>query len=1125
MVGSGASSIDDISRVTSQAQLLDIFWSARVTGSADAVQREALLGKMVEVMLGDRALTARVDRIYEPSLASAMSELLSDGVLSLDPTSPAFIQFSHNILFDDTVSRYIPTQLTGLVQFLVADRSRVFFLRPSLLFYYSRAWRSDSGRFWALFWELLQSEDPSVRLASRLIPISILLTESLDGNELLPIAEAVRNGRSGATIAVRLLLRAIGATGTQGDPRWLPLIDALVETPGSGLAPDLVLTCGDALEALGSSASGRHMSTAGKVARSAVGIALTASGSAWHEWQQQIASNFGVPLLVRTFETAPDETRAIISQLLQFVRTEPQFPVQYFYRLCDHVPHVWIVDSDLAAQIFLTAFAHEETSDEATNLGGYVLRLTSTRRQDYQLALYVLARHFPQFLESHPLPALRAVIGVLNEHATSHHILPNLREGVSVASRVQEFSFRGASARYLGDLSYIWDATEYPDRPTEMATAALAFVTRLAAEDRWALLDQALDLWRDEALAAFWWRRLLRTASEHPASFADPLYELALATPLLTGSEVIRELASFIGSCTPHWTPEQLLSVESAILGLGVPPHQGDRKRLLAFRDRLLAQIPSVRLQTTEGRALRLRQESEGKLPNNEPLFQVTSTSGTYTREDWLKDEGAEPGREVNRDLLDRAAALDAFAGRWMNRAPDEDEISGLDTDARALLSALDGPTSADPAVVTSAWSSLAAWARAVATASPLIPLVTFALARQVLLAAASHPSPIPDPTSDAAYDSPIWYPAPRFEAAQGLPRLILQAPDQELLDSLDHLCGDPVPGVRFLVATSLFPLAAAQAEEFWRCMESMAAAEPNSVVLGGLCTTLGNALRVDRDRTLALLRRVIERGLNDAPVAPSHEAIAIVAELATAGQDGWIAELFDTLLSDPARYVDPLQQWTFAQLRYVGVEFLSSPRLDRALKTGISIIRAITHQFREQVELATSSLDTVRHLVGIADTFAERIYYGSGLFQRARSRTEGPERLMLPDGLILYYHRVRPLIGEIIALGELEPPLLPAQTAHHLMQFLRPLARDAPSEVLELAARLAQAARGGGYGLDSLAKSEVVAMVEEILVDRRSALASAAGIAHVEALLNVFAEAGWPEAIMLVWRLDEVFR
>jgi hypothetical protein len=158
------------------------------------------------------------------------------------------------------------------------------------------------------------------------------------------------------------------------------------------------------------------------------------------------------------------------------------------------VPHVWIVDSDLAAQIFLTAFAHEETSDEATNLGGYVLRLTSTRRQDYQLALYVLARHFPQFLESHPLPALRAVIGVLNEHATSHHILPNLREGVSVASRVQEFSFRGASARYLGDLSYIWDATEYPDRPTEMATAALAFVTRLAAEDRWALLDQALVL-------------------------------------------------------------------------------------------------------------------------------------------------------------------------------------------------------------------------------------------------------------------------------------------------------------------------------------------------------------------------------------------------------------------------------------------------------------------------------------------------------------------------------------------------------------------------------------------------------------------------------------------------------
>ena len=75
------------------------------------------------------------------------------------------------------------------------------------------------------------------------------------------------------------------------------------------------------------------------------------------------------------------------------------------------------------------------------------------------------------------------------------------------------------------------------------------------------------------------------------------------------------------------------------------------------------------------------------------------------------------------------------------------------------------------------------------------------------------------------------------------------------------------------------------------------------------------------------------------------------------------------------------------------------------------------------------------------------------------------------------------------------------------------------------MATGVALSSKATGYNLDSLAVRDVVGLVEAILADHRSEVRDPASLEDLLTLLDIFAETGWPDALQLVWRLDEVFR
>jgi hypothetical protein len=117
------------------------------------------------------------------------------------------------------------------------------------------------------------------------------------------------------------------------------------------------------------------------------------------------------------------------------------------------------------------------------------------------------------------------------------------------------------------------------------------------------------------------------------------------------------------------------------------------------------------------------------------------------------------------------------------------------------------------------------------------------------------------------------------------------------------------------------------------------------------------------------------------------------------------------------------------------------------------------------------------------------------------------------------------PLLDLIVDFANNEHGWLLAPTAHHLMQLLGGAVAYDPNQVLRLAAGLAQGSVKGRYPFDSLAIKEVVELVEHVLADHRGELRDPASFKNLLQLLDIFASAGWPEALRLVWRLDEVYR
>jgi hypothetical protein len=120
-----------------------------------------------------------------------------------------------------------------------------------------------------------------------------------------------------------------------------------------------------------------------------------------------------------------------------------------------------------------------------------------------------------------------------------------------------------------------------------------------------------------------------------------------------------------------------------------------------------------------------------------------------------------------------------------------------------------------------------------------------------------------------------------------------------------------------------------------------------------------------------------------------------------------------------------------------------------------------------------------------------------------------------------------KPLCPQALAIltEEIHP-----HTAYYHIQTLTHLLQHAPAEIFLMAAKSIRSSCEAGFQYDSLAANKVVELVQRALADhreifnRKDSTESECLVALLE-VLDLFVDAGWPQARQLTHRLEELYR
>ena len=1111
--------VPHFSHIRSEVQLLGLFWLRRIEGENNGEHRRFVLEQIAHRMVEDNSLSVRQNDVYKdlgleaPARQGAWDDLFSDEILAKVSLTGQRIAFSHNILFDYAISiLLIEDEPKQLEHFILEDPSRPLFLRPSFTYFFTRLWHDDPETFWSAFWHIFPSnQSVHIRLFARLIPTSVIAIEAHVISQLTPLFDKLKRDKDIANQAVMWLLQSLHTLQVERDELWVDFFDQVSAHLHSDFAWDLATITSEVLER-SKTEDTAAINACGRIGRRLLKWIWQARETSENDWNNRLGSSWAVPLVATTFRTNPKESRVLLEKVLELTREE-NFPINFLMRLTKHVDRIWLHDPEFVTRTYLAVFTHKETSNEMTRLGGGpILPLASTRHQDYSNCQYLLIQHFPNFLRAAPLPATQAMIPILNIFIFKTYTF-SFGDGVGLEDLAEKFNFRGKLAHFVQDYSCEWDEGEFLDEPIQMADSLFDFIAGLAGlKESHLLLDSLLDVFRDDVRVAFFWKRLFKTASQFPEVFAPRLFELCIPRPIQMGNDVFYELCTFLVTATPQFALEQRLQIEESILKL-----PEDR------RNKLLAEIPLNILCTNEARKIRQDIELENGF-HEYPIPAGFESSQIQHFDDQLKEQGADTAVPKNQGLKPLIDSLNQFSSDWLNGKPTEEATELIFPMLRDAYATINKATQMDEQVSDRLWYKLTDCAAILSRVvdNPESPLFDFC--RLVLLHGATHKLPEPESERDAQFSSSSYCPFPRHEAAKGLLRLAISQSDPEMLDAIESLARDPVPSVRMVTATGLFMVYVTAPEKFWQIVEKRAANETNQVVQGHMCATLTRVVgqgKEEEENTVGVMDRMLKSALARAQALNlSNSFVNLLMWLAIGRKNPWALKTIEqTFFEDPIRFANPLRHAAYRAMKdYVVPKNLETPDGHEKAKRAIEWLSMVIAVVSERIKELSSAFKADSN-----EEVKKQLHDTYGVIdQVVMSLNED-----IPNDLrCRFYNEVRPLMIAIIDFAQ-DPVngVMFAPTAHHFMQLLTSFLRCNPNEVLHLAKGVARSSERFGYNLDSLAIEEVVKFVEIVLADHRNEVRDGEGLEDLLNLLDIFASAGWSDALRLVWRLDEIFR
>lgn len=383
---------------------------------------------------------------------------------------------------------------------------------------------------------------------------------------------------------------------------------------------------------------------------------------------------------------------------------------------------------------------------------------------------------------------------------------------------------------------------------------------------------------------------------------------------------------------------------------------------------------------------------------------------------------------------------------------------------------------------------------------------------------------------------SPHWGgPAPRVDAALNLLRLthLPSASGETIMQRLEDMLSDAHPAVRFCIAQNLGLLWNREREAMWRFAEKIASDEQNPAVIVALTSFLGNVRNADAGRVESMVLQIHKRFPFAPPSsetksrsAPDENIAALTAMLYVWNNSAEAAELVFQWAADPIRHQEQVRSALFHVRQAMTAGYDSDPPEEQAARQRSQKLVEIVVD-RTAIGLGEyNKLDSedrqIKQSDGMAfakclDYACASLFFGSGAFREPNFTNSSVIRSAA--GKARFLADVRSILER---LGDVASP----HTIYELLQLLEFLLPAEPSTCFDLVANaMTEGGRKQGYHLDLLGVDIFVRIIGRCLADHDYIFQDEARRNRLIACLDLFIEAGWPNALRLLYRLPEALR
>lgn len=873
-----------------------------------------------------------------------------------------------------------------------------------------------------------------------------------------------------------------------------------------------------------SSLTDKQLGDAGATARNLLSFA----------WQQEERSSWLVTNAIRsvcaTIRSDVQKTGELLRKALQ-----PEHLSKHGFEeapcIAIFASEIAASDPELAADIYGSIFSHEENSTSKTDMiSSRILPMTSNRRQDYDHSKWQLTQKYERLIAASLASAARAMVHVAEACAYRE------QESVSSDRPTIPFAIGEEQAGLVEDYSYIWDHGSHVGKANEMQIVDSFFKSLSEHAQNPEYREEVttvLEFLITGTRPAIVWRRLLELGAEQVEVVGLTISKLASAVPLLGAIDTEDKAEQFVAAVYPLMDESGRRRIEEAVLSLPEGRSAKVRDVFVAQRNRIIAGLPRELLLTAGARGILADLDQRAYVPEQRvPRQPLRVTSGTVDDNFILEHVmGVSATSEPHKEMLELQRPVQRFAAGYSNSAPSTADINANLPHLRALKQVIDSPSAdTDPKVLTMACGTLADACGAIAGAESIdcrTEAGVFVL--DMLIEFSSHPEPQHDPDYDNSFDKhPSWgSPIPRIEAADGLIKLARFdcCTDARTLAAIERLLSDPVPAVRFQIATQLGCLYTTANHVMWRLIERVADQEGSNAVLERLGHVLHSLAGRYPDRVAKLCLRIFNRIGERAGSDETRETyVALALSLYLWKDVSESADFLFDLIKHPLKNHRALSAMLM-NLRGSIALGASIPNQNDTRTRALELFRKIVaSSYSEYVGCMDAcrragatdqDRNALQQIVAVVIDAADQLYFASGVFDRRQSHAAPPPHADQE----FFYSAVADSIDTLSATG------LPGPT-HHLVEMLEDMVPLDSRRVFLQIARMIESGRTWGYEFESMAVEQIVKIVDLYLADYRALLQHDVDCrVALRNVLDTFVNAGWPAAQRLSYRLEEIFR